>query len=388
MTQTGSSRPPHQRPGNVIFPLPNHADADQQSDPALKVTNEGPTEEFATGGSSGGRRLEQAAVGTQRWQAIYRAAVGDPVELCQRLQLSESWHQGALRASKLFPLRVPEPYLQRIQTRDPFDPLLRQVLPLDVEFDEAPGYSADPLDEQAAVLVPGLLQKYAGRALLVTSGSCAVHCRYCFRRHFPYTDLPPGKAAWVAAVQQLQADPTISEVLLSGGDPLSLTDSALGHLVGQLEGVAHLRRLRIHTRFPTMIPQRATADLLELLRCTRLQVVIVLHINHRQEIDQQVAQMIDRFHQAGFWMFNQAVLLRGVNDTVDALTDLCLALVDLQVQPYYLHQLDRVLGTGHFEVSVACGLQLMAELRRRLPGYAMPRYVREEPGQPHKTVLA
>ncbi len=322
-----------------------------------------------------------------RWQQLYRQAVTDPAVLCQRLGLAERWVEPARRAAAHFGLRVPEGYLQRIRPGDPHDPLLRQVLPLEEELAPASGFSHDPLAEQAALAAPGVLHKYHGRVLIVASGACAVHCRYCFRRHFPYDQAPSGTAAWPAALETIAADPSIHEVLLSGGDPLSLADSTLAGWWDRLAAIPHVRRIRLHTRLPVVIPERLSEGLLELIADRRLQTLVVVHINHAQEIDAAVAAGLSRLVAAGGWVLNQAVLLRGVNDSLAALEALCLRLVELRVQPYYLHQLDRVQGAQHFEVPVEQGRQLMRQLRARLPGYALPRYVQERPGEPNKTPL-
>lgn len=271
---------------------------------------------------------------------------------------------------------------------DPADPLLRQVLPWDAETLDQPDFTADPVGDAEARLAPGLLQKYNGRALLVTTGACAVHCRYCFRRHYPYSAGPRSPDDWQPAIDQIAADPAIDEVLLSGGDPLTLVDSHLAELTRRLAAIPHLRRLRIHTRLPIVIPQRVTGELLAWLRGTRLTPVVVVHANHAQEIDDSVAAPLARLVDAGIPVLNQSVLLRGVNDTAAALIDLSRRLVDLRVMPYYLHQLDRVAGAAHFEVPISRGLELLATIRAALPGYAVPRYVQEVAGETHKRVLA
>jgi L-lysine 2,3-aminomutase len=222
---------------------------------------------------------------------------------------------------------------------------------------------------------------------MVTTGACAVHCRYCFRRHFPYDSAPRSLTDLLPAIEQIEADSSIHEVILSGGDPLTLVDSLLVQLVARLEAIPHLRRLRLHTRLPIVIPQRVTAELLDWLTGTRLTPVVVVHINHPAEIDDAVVAALGKLHSAGIMLLNQAVLLRGVNDSVEVLAALSERLIDLHVLPYYLHQLDRVVGAAHFEVPVEQGLQIMSELRGRLPGYAVPRYVQEIAGRDHKVEL-
>ena len=270
---------------------------------------------------------------------------------------------------------------------DPTDPLLRQVLPVESELLSPQGFTADPVDDDSATLSPGLLQKYSSRALLITTGACAVHCRYCFRRHFPYSESPRSPDDWQPAIDRIAADPTIDEVLLSGGDPLTLVDEHLAELARRLAEVPHLRRLRVHTRLPIMIPQRVTEELLAWLRGTRLAPIMVIHANHGQEVDEPTAAALARLVDAGIPVLNQSVLLAGVNDSAEALIDLSRRLVDLRVMPYYLHQLDRVQGAAHFEVPISRGLELITQMRAALPGYAVPRYVQEVAGEANKVVL-
>lgn len=317
-----------------------------------------------------------------------RAAIRDPIRLCRALDLPRDLDQLALRAAESFPLMVPLEYVARMQPGDPNDPLLRQVLPLCKEAMNPPGYQADPVGDAAATVAPGLLQKYAGRALMLTSGTCAVHCRYCFRRHFSADQPPAGSDHWHAALNRLVHDTNIEEVILSGGDPLATADARLASLVRQLGDIPHIRRLRIHTRMPIMIPQRVTRSLVDSLRQSRLVTIVVVHANHPAELDSSVANALARLVSAGFPVLNQSVLLRGVNDRAETLTELSRRLIDVPIMPYYLHQLDRVTGAAHFEVPIERGVELVRQMRAELPGYAVPRYVREIPGQPNKTVLA
>lgn len=311
----------------------------------------------------------------------------DPAELCRLLQLPAEYQAPARRAAETFGLLVPREYLARIRPADPGDPLLRQVLPLDAELQPVPGFGSDPVGEAAAVQAPGLLHKYRGRALMVLSGACAVHCRYCFRRQFPYHEAPRSLAQWEPALAAVAADATLREVILSGGDPLSRVDGWLAALVERLAAIAHLRRLRVHTRLPIVVPQRVTDEMLTWLTATRLTPIVVVHVNHAQEIDSAVAAALSRLVDRGIPVLNQAVLLRDVNDSPEALRDLCQRLVDLRVLPYYLHQLDRVSGAAHFEVPIDRGRRLVRQLRRELPGYAVPRYVQEKPGAAAKRPL-
>ncbi len=322
------------------------------------------------------------------WRAALADAVHDPAELCRLLRLDPSVAAAAERAADGFPLLVPRPFIGRIRPGDPQDPLLAQVLPRGAELAESPGFSADPLGEAQATVAPGLLCKYQGRSLMVTTGRCAVHCRFCFRRHFPHHASPRTLADWEPAMRRLAAERSIHEVILSGGDPLTVPDEQLARLARRLAQIPHLSRLRVHTRLPVMIPRRVTDELLGWLRGTRLSPVVVVQVNHPAEIDTAVAAALGRLVDAGIPVLNQAVLLRGINDRIDVLAQLCERLADLRVMPYYLHQLDPVAGTAHFQVPEPTGIRLIAQLRARLPGYAVPRYVREIPGQTSKLVLA
>lgn len=323
----------------------------------------------------------------QSWQQAMRHAVREPAELCRLLKLPGELAAQAARAMGDFPLFVPRGYLSRMRPGDPTDPLLRQVLPTTAETEPAAGFTADPVGDTAATASPGLLHKYQGRVLLVTTGACAVHCRYCFRRHYPYSQSPKAAADWQPALDEIAADPTIHEVILSGGDPWTLADATLGELTRRIAAIEHVVRLRIHTRLPIFIPQRVTAGLLAGLTATRLTPIVVLHANHAAELDDAVAAALARLRAAGVLLLNQAVLLAGVNDTADAQQALAERLIALGVLPYYLHQLDRVSGAAHFEVPPATGRAIIAELRRRLPGYAVARYVHEVAGAEHKENL-
>lgn len=331
------------------------------------------------------------------WRRDLAKAIRDPLELLRRLNLAEvSAHshspfraierQGVL-AAKEFPLLVPESFVKRMKPGDASDPLLRQVLPLADEDRDVSGFEEDALDEAKYRKAPGLLQKYSGRALLVLTGACAVHCRYCFRRHYPYSQEPKRLDDWEPAFEAIERDESIHEVLLSGGDPLMLTDERLASVVRRLDALPHLRRLRLHTRLPIVLPSRVTLDLVDLLTSIRLTPVVVVHANHPNELVADCALALRQLVQTGVMVLNQAVLLRGINDSADVLAALSERLIDLGVRPYYLHQLDRVAGTAHFEVPEETGRALIDELRRRLPGYAVPQFVREIPDMPFKTPL-
>ncbi|MEE4379618.1 MAG: EF-P beta-lysylation protein EpmB [Candidatus Competibacteraceae bacterium] len=310
--------------------------------------------------------------------------VTDPAELFRLLDLDPALLAAAQTASGLFSLRVPRSYVARMRKRDPNDPLLRQVLPIADETIPTPGFTSDPVGDCQALVAPGVLHKYQGRVLLMTTGACGIHCRYCFRRDFPYAQSVVGTPQRRVALDYLANQPDVSEVILSGGDPLSLSNRRLAVLLEELAAVPHLRRLRIHSRQPIVMPERIDSALLELLNTSRFKVVMVVHVNHPQEIDKTVRASLARLAAADVCLFNQAVLLRAVNDSVDTLVELSEALFSAGVIPYYLHLLDRVRGTAHFEVSEDRARQLMEELRRSLPGYLVPRLVREQPGKPAK----
>jgi EF-P beta-lysylation protein EpmB len=326
--------------------------------------------------------------GKPDWQSQFRHAIRDPQQLCERLELDESYWAGAAAAAKLFPVFAPENYIARMERGNPHDPLLRQVLPVAEEGADEEGFTKDPVGDAPAKLRPGLLQKYAGRALLITTGACAIHCRYCFRRHYAYDLEPKSLDAWEPAAQQIAADASIEELILSGGDPLTLSDGRLRALVSRFARIPHLRRLRVHTRLPVVIPARVTSGLVEWLTGHRLTPYLVLHVNHARELSTDVLDGIALLRRAGVVLLNQTVLLRGVNDSLEDMLDLCRKLSDHGVAPYYLHQLDRVAGAAHFEVAIARGLQLIEQLRAQLPGYAVPRYVQEQLGATSKVLLA
>ncbi|WP_299582257.1 EF-P beta-lysylation protein EpmB [uncultured Microbulbifer sp.] len=324
---------------------------------------------------------------TRRWQDELSDLVTDPEELIQLLQLDRAQLPWALRASEKFVLRVPRPFIRRMRSADPNDPLLLQVLPGAAELEAVPGFSADPLQEAEANPLPGVVHKYHGRLLFITAGQCAVNCRYCFRREFPYGDNHLNRQQWSMALDYVRARTELREVILSGGDPLVLGDRQLGWLAGELAQVPHLNTLRIHSRVPIVAPSRITDELLSWFSQSRLKPVLVLHCNHANEIDKEVRAGLVRLRDAGVTLLNQAVLLRGVNDSCSALEVLSETLFDAGVLPYYLHQLDRVNGAAHFEVDDSEALQLIAQLRQRMPGYLVPKLVREVPGVTSKSPL-
>jgi len=319
------------------------------------------------------------------WQQALASAIRDPDELLRVLNLDPALLPTARAAAAQFPLRAPRGFVARMRSGDPDDALLRQVLPLAAELELAPGFVADPLGEQALQAAPGVLHKYPGRALLIVTGTCAVHCRYCFRREFPYAENHAGIDEWRPALAYLAGDPSLREVILSGGDPLALANQRLGELLAALDRLPHLERLRIHSRMPIVLPERIDDELLETLTRTRLRRVVVIHANHPHEIDKAVGAALERLASVGATLLNQTVLLRGVNDAPGILAELSETLFAARVLPYYLHLLDPVCGTAHFEVKENVALSIMKVLRQRLPGYLVPRLVREQPGQLAKT---
>ncbi|HEX4376251.1 MAG TPA: EF-P beta-lysylation protein EpmB [Steroidobacteraceae bacterium] len=319
------------------------------------------------------------------WQRELAQAVSDPAELCRLLELDPQLLAGSEAARAQFHLRVPRGFVRRMRRGDAADPLLRQVLPLAAECAEIEGFVGDPLDEQAAMRAPGLLQKYHGRALLIATEACAVHCRYCFRREFPYSDTHSGGPRWAAALEALASDPSITELILSGGDPLSLSNVRLAQLTDELRQIPHLRRLRLHTRTPIVLPERIDDALLDWLASLPWPTAMVVHCNHANEIDAPVREAMALVRARGVTLLNQSVLLAGVNDSTPALTTLSEELWAAGILPYYLHLLDPVRGTAHFSVTESHAVRLMRELMSHLPGYLVPRLVRESPGAPSKT---
>jgi EF-P beta-lysylation protein EpmB len=318
------------------------------------------------------------------WQSDYANAIKNPYELLDFLQLDTDSLPYQLSHENSFATRGPWAYAKLMQKSEPYDPLLRQVLPIVDEEIHLPDFRIDPVGDMQAEVIPGLLHKYQGRVLLVTTGACAVHCRYCFRRHFPYADSNPLKSELNRILDYIQSDLSINEVILSGGDPLSLSDQRLAGLVSRLESIPQLETLRIHTRLPVVLPSRVDQHLLKWLAASRLKSVMVLHCNHPHEIGAELIDACVQLRQAGVTLLNQSVLLKDVNDNTRALTGLSQSLFRAGILPYYLHMLDRVEGAAHFEVSEARALQLMDELRTGLPGYLVPRLVSEFAGEAYK----
>lgn len=316
----------------------------------------------------------------ENWQFLLKEVITSPAELLAELLLPSSLLPAAQQSAKLFPLRVTRSFVTRMQKGNPEDPLLRQILPLDQEKSLSPGFSQDPLNEKVVNPIPGLLHKYQGRVLLTLVGACAVNCRYCFRRHFPYQDNIPGGRVWQTILEYITSDTTIYEVILSGGDPLLADNYYLKKRIVDLAAIKHLKILRIHSRLPIVLPQRITPGLIDVLTATSLKPVIVVHCNHANELDNSVAIAIEQLCQRRIVVLNQTVLLRGVNDTVEALMTLNQRLFEFGIIPYYLHLLDKVQGAAHFEVTEEDAKVLMKGLREKLAGYLVPRLVKEQAG--------
>lgn len=319
------------------------------------------------------------------WNTLLANAITDPTVLAERLQLDQHWARQAQAACQDFALRVPEPFLLRMERGNPNDPLLLQVLPLSQELDPQPGYSTDPLQESDCNPVPGLLHKYHGRVLLTLASACSINCRYCFRRHFPYHVNNPRTDQWDAIIEYINNDSSIHEVLLSGGEPLLLKDDLLTGLYKRLANIQHVKRVRIHTRMPIAIPQRVTPEFIQAITSTRLQTLMVIHCNHAQEIDSDVIDVLQQLRHAGITLLNQSVILRGVNDDPTTLLNLCHTLIDHHVIPYYCHRLDAVQGAAHFHVSDEALKKLKIYLQHHLPGYAVPKFVVEVAGEKSKS---
>ena len=322
------------------------------------------------------------------WQRQYRDSITSIAALCDALELKPEQLSLSHAAARQFPLRVPRSYVRRMSKSDPRDPLLLQVLPHADEDTQTAGFGTDPLVELTKLKSPGLLQKYHGRALLLATGCCGIHCRYCFRRHFPYSMQNPRRDGWRQVLDEIAEDTSITEIILSGGDPLVLGDRELAELVLRLESIPHVRRLRIHTRLPAVIPSRINEELIAWVNDTALNVVIVLHINHAREISASLRDRLQMLCAANCTVLNQSVLLRGINDTPDALIRLSERLFQAGVLPYYLHLLDKVQGAAHFEVGEAEACRIMRKVAARLPGYLVPRLAKEEPGNAGKTLIA
>ncbi|MFT2089591.1 EF-P beta-lysylation protein EpmB [Paraglaciecola sp. 2405UD69-4] len=320
------------------------------------------------------------------WQKELATGFSDPISLLKYLELPTNEYQEDIKARKLFPLRVPKPFASKMLKGDPTDPLFLQVFTSAQEFSSASHYSKDPLQEQDNKR-PGILHKYQSRLLLLVRGGCAVNCRYCFRRHFPYSDNHLNKQEWQEALTYIADNPQINEVIYSGGDPLMAKDDFLAWLTQEIEKIPHVTRLRIHTRLPVVIPSRITPELISWFSQSRLKPVMVLHINHGNEIDNHLAEAMSKLTKAGVTLLNQSVLLKNVNHLVEQQVELSEKLFAIGIMPYYLHVLDKVEGAEHFDLPDAQAKALLKEMIKRLPGYLVPKLVREIGGQPGKTPL-
>lgn len=324
---------------------------------------------------------------TEDWQQALRMAVRRLPELLKILELNPDNIKAFDPNTNEFPLLVPHSFIARMRKGDPKDPLFLQILPQTQEQLHVPGFNRNPLLE-TNFSKHGVVQKYAGRALLITTEACPIHCRYCFRRHFPYSNQLASKQNWSKAIIALKEKDDITEVILSGGDPLSLSNRRLAELISQIESLAAVTTLRIHTRFPIILPERIDTILLELLSQTSLKTVLIVHSNHANEINEAVYNSMQKLASSGTQLLNQSVILKGINDDVYQLEELSRSLFRCGVLPYYLNLLDPVEGSAHFNVDAKRAEQLIAELRHRLPGYLVPRLVREVPGELSKKIIA
>lgn len=317
---------------------------------------------------------------TSDWQQSLADVITNPNTLLEMLHLKPEQVDLCAIDSLKFPFRVPREYVARMRLGDPRDPLLLQILPTKQELSAMPGYSHDPLQEEKANKLPGLIHKYKGRVLLTIAGACAINCRYCFRQHFSYEDNNPGRAGWQKVVDYVAADPTINEIIFSGGDPLIAKDSLLAQIIEPISKLPQIKRLRIHTRLPIVIPQRVTNELITLLIKSGLQIIVVVHANHPNEIDTSVEGSLFAMRKAGITILNQAVLLKNINDDPIVLAELSEKLFASGCLPYYLHTLDKVMGSAHFDVEISRAKEIHWQLSQILPGYLVPKLVKEVPG--------
>ena len=321
------------------------------------------------------------------WQTHLKNGITHPLQLLTALQLTPEDFPFRILYDHPFKTRVPLGFVNRMQKGNPHDPLLLQVLPIDSELLSPEGYTTDPLDEHRTNIIPGLIHKYHNRVLLTITGACAIHCRYCFRRHFPYSDNNPGREGWGRVIDYLKAAPEITEVIFSGGDPLTAPDTLLGGLAESLATIPHIKTLRIHSRLPIVLPERIDEAFLGWFTQTRLQPVMVVHTNHPQEIDSTVEQALSRMHQVGITLLNQSVLLKGINDNATILAALSQKLIENHTYPYYLHLLDKVKDTAHFDLPRHRAIQIYHELLASVSGYLVPKLVEERAGEKNKSPI-
>ena len=321
------------------------------------------------------------------WKAELSNCISSIDELLNQLGLKAEDLNATEQAASQFPIKVPQPFVKLMEYGNPKDPLLKQVLPITSELQVNSNFSTDPVGESSFNPVPGIVHKYRNRVLMIISPNCAINCRYCFRRHFPYEDNRQSKQQWLKALDYLKTKPEINEVIYSGGDPLAANDNFLSWLTGEIESIKHIKRLRIHTRLPVVIPSRIDDPLLNWLSNTRLKTTVVLHINHANEIDIALSQGVDRLKQAGILVLNQSVLLKGINDNSHQLICLSEKLFDAGIMPYYLHMLDPVQGASHFDVPEAQAVEIFNQIQSELPGFLVPKLVQERAGETSKSLI-
>ena len=321
------------------------------------------------------------------WKSELSNCISSIDQLLQLLGLSSKDLNASQLASQGFSIKVPLHYAELMEYGNPEDPLLKQVLPIEAELNQDPSFSIDPVNESEYNPVPGIVHKYRNRVLMIISPNCAINCRYCFRRHFPYQENRQSKQQWLQALDYLKDRPEINEVIYSGGDPLAANDNFLSWLTQQIETIKHIKRLRIHSRLPVVIPSRIDTQLLTWLSSSRLKPTMVLHINHANEIDVKLCQSVEKLKTAGITVLNQSVLLKGINDSSQALINLSEKLFDAGIMPYYLHLLDPVQGASHFDIPVDKALKIFSHIQAELPGFLLPKLVQEKAGETSKSLI-
>ena len=321
------------------------------------------------------------------WKTELSHCVNSIDELLNQLGLKAEDLNATEQAANEFSIKVPQSFVQLMEYGNPNDPLLKQVLPITSELQVDNNFSTDPVDESSFNPVPGIVHKYRNRVLMIISPNCAINCRYCFRRHFPYDENRQSKQQWLKALDYLKTKPEINEVIFSGGDPLAANDHFLRWLTAEIESIQHIKRLRIHTRLPVVIPSRVDDQLLNWLGNTRLKPTLVLHINHANEINEALRQGVNRLKKSGITVLNQSVLLKGINDNSDQLISLSEKLFDAGIMPYYLHMLDPVQGASHFDVSMDRAVEIFRQIQTELPGFLVPKLVQERAGERSKSLI-
>ncbi len=319
----------------------------------------------------------------ENWSVALKKSILDRDILLEYLSLEKEALPVPI-AQKAFPLKVTREFASRIKKGDPNDPLLRQILSISDEDVLVSGYNCDPHRETEIMKMPGLMQKYPSRVLVTMTGACAIHCRYCFRRHFPYEQNTPGRTGWDNIVNYIHQDTKINEVIYSGGDPLMVKDSVLSELTEKISKIPHLKRLRFHTRLPIVLPQRICTEFLDWMNKVPLQKIIVVHANHPNEIDTAVGEAIQSLVDNKITVLNQSVLLKGVNDSAEILAALSEKLFHYGAMPYYLNVLDKVQGAAHFDIETTEALKIYSDLLKLLPGFLVPKIVREVSGELNK----